>query len=79
MFLLFYLIGKCLPRCDVSYPGGWVWLRNVTMTFLVATWVWMPPLSPYYFMKKYSETLKIHKLNKYMNKENKRLCSFDTK
>ena len=44
MFLLFYLVCKCLPQCDVSYPEGWVWKRNVKATFLVATLVWRPPL-----------------------------------
>ena len=44
MFLLFYLVYKCLAWCDVSYLGGWVRKRNVETTFLMATLVWMPPL-----------------------------------
>ena len=45
MLLLFYLVCKCLPRCDVSYMSGWGWSEKETSTFLVATLVWMPPLN----------------------------------
>ena len=27
------------PRFDVSKVGGWVWKRNLKLTFLMATWV----------------------------------------
>lgn len=46
MILLFYLVCKCLPLCDVFLPG-WLNLKkkNIKTTFLVATFVWMPPLN----------------------------------
>ena len=46
MILLFYLVWKCLPLCDFFYLGGWIWeKKNIKTTFLVATFVWMPPLN----------------------------------
>ena len=47
MFLLFFLVCKCLPQCDVSYLSGRVQKKKnyVETTFLVATLVWIPSLS----------------------------------